>query len=82
MNLYQVYVGDHEWCYFVFSTSRNRAKSICVGHNADEEYTELGCLTLKKDVGGIEQIVDNPEDDGYDRVTASGFGYSNEEEDL
>lgn len=80
MNLYQVYVGGYEWCYFVFSTSRNRARSICVGHTGDEEYTDLGCITLKKDVGGVEQIIDNPDDDGYDRVMALGFDYKNKEE--
>jgi len=81
VNLYIVHVGDHEWCYFVFAGSANRARSICVHHFAEEEYIDLRAYLLNKDVGGqTDVVVDCPEDDGYDRVTALGRRYMSEEE--
>lgn len=48
MNLYQVYVGDHEWCYFVFSTSRNRARSICELFAEKDNVSEDGGKQMRR----------------------------------
>lgn len=78
VNLYSVVLGD-QWGYFVFAKSRNRARSLCVHHFAEEEYLDLSAYLLKKDVGGKTDVcVDCEEDEGYKRVLELGFGYREE----
>ena len=86
VNLYWVQVGYEEfsWGYFVFATSRNRAKSICVHHfHEEEEYIDFRTRTLKKNVNMVrrDSIIDSPDDPGYGRVTELGFYYVDEKED-
>ena len=81
MNLYLVYVGRFEWCCFVFTTSRNRAKMLvmqCFG--TDDPYTDYRCITKQKDVGGTERVIDWQEDEEYYRVTELGFSYKEPED--
>lgn len=80
MNLYQVYPTTYDYCYFVFAKTANRAKSLCTHYNTvDEDYIDLRCRLLKKNVGGEETVVDHPLDKDYARVLAEGFKYIEEE---
>jgi hypothetical protein len=82
INLY--WVCGCEWKYgvYVFTTSRNRAKSMAVGiFDESDIYTDMRCKTLKKDVGGRECVVDCELDDGYEKVVSLGFQFKSESEE-
>lgn len=83
MNLYQV-MPNYEYTYFVFAKTRNKAKAACVRRYVDEgeEYTDMRCKTLVKDVPShlIERlnhiyVIGSPGDEGYEVVKELGFEY-------
>ena len=83
MNLYQV-MPNYEYTYFVFAETRNKAKAACVRWYVDEgeEYTDMRCRTLAKDVPDhlLEQlnhiyVIDSPNSEGYKIVKELGFEY-------
>jgi len=77
VNLYAVSTKDWDWSIFVFASTGNKAKSLSVHCNDDEEYVDLRYSLLKKDVGGKNNaIVTDQDDEDYKRVDALGFGYS------
>ena len=87
VNLYQVMPRTYEYSYFVFAESRNEAKALCVDRNAsstdgDENYINLRCKTLKKDVDESYYctVIEAPEDKGYEYVKMLGFDYYTNEE--
>ena len=83
VNLYLVSPNnDYDYGYFVFASSRGKAKSLCVGYNnPDEQYLDFRINLMAKDVGGENNIVvDCPEDDGYKRVLATGHSYREQED--
>lgn len=82
VNLYWVNVGEHRYGYYVFASTPNKARALCVNQNSDdEEYINLRAYLRAKDVGGENNVVvDCPEDKGYPRVLAAGYYYSDAEE--
>ena len=79
MNLYWV-CDNNEYGAYVFAETRNRARSMMVGHFYDEEYIYLKAYLKKRDVGGEEAIVDDDTDKDYKRVTDLDFRFMTEEE--
>lgn len=80
MNLYRVTDANHEWCCFVFETSRYRAK-VRVANYFDEHYLSLRCKTLEKKVAiCCPMLVDDEEAEGYDIVLSYGYRYASIEE--
>ena len=86
MNLYKV-MPNHEYTYFVFAPTRNKAKVACVGFNhEDERYVDMRCHTLVKDIPcfsyddlGTVCVIDKPSGSAYDIVKELGFSFDDEE---
>jgi hypothetical protein len=83
VNLYYVHQENAEYGLFVFASTHNKAKSLCVNHFTDDEpYIDMRARIMVKNVGGTSNIVvDSDMDDAYKRVLAVGCGFINEEED-
>lgn len=83
VNLYSVQVGDEPYGYYVFTSTPNKARYLCVRRNSDnEEYICLRAYIMKKNVGGVNNIVvEYLDDDQYQRVTDAGCSYIEEEEE-
>jgi hypothetical protein len=81
VNLYWVNVLDEPYGYFVFASTENKAKALCVFHNSDdEEYINFRAYIIAKNVGGANNVVvDSPDDKDYGRVLATGNKYYDEE---
>jgi hypothetical protein len=81
VNLYWVNVVDKPYGYFVFASTANKAKTLCVYHNSDdEEYINLRAYIIARSVGGANNIVvDSSDDKDYSRVLATGNKYYDEE---
>lgn len=59
MNLYKVMPITYDWCCYIFAETRNKAKSMLVGHfDDDNKYIDFRCETIKKNVDGNSQICD------------------------
>lgn len=80
VNLYCV-SPNTDYGYFVFASSRGKAKSLCVGYNSpNEEYLDFRINLMAKDVGGENNVVvDDYLDKNYKRVLATGNYYSEED---
>lgn len=81
VNLYQVSPSSYDYCYFVFTRSRNKAKQLCTHYNDDsEDYTDLRCKLCEKNVNPEyeNKVVDNPDDKDYGYVCSLGFEYNKE----
>jgi hypothetical protein len=81
INLYWVF-SNADWGFYVFTTSRNRAKTLCLHYfRSDDQYTDYRVHTFKKNVGGeSDVVVASPDDKGYDRVLMLGYRYRDEGE--
>lgn len=77
INLYFVNVVDEPYGYFVFASTANKAKALCVYRNSDdEEYIYLRAYIRAKNVGGTNNVmVESPDDNDYSRVLATGNKY-------
>lgn len=83
VNLYWVREYDESYGYFVFASTANKARSLCVYRNSDnEEYINLRAYLKAKNVGGKNNVVVEAEfDKDYDRVLATGNGFRSEDGD-
>ena len=79
MNLYSVNCSE-DWQVFVFAETRNRAKMMFLDWYGDCFYIDIRARILKKDTGGIAEVVDTDWEDNYKRVTDLGFRYLTEGE--
>lgn len=84
VNLYFVHQEYAEYGCFVFASTRNKAKSLCVNHFTDDEsYIDMRSRTMAKNVGGRNNVVvDCQYDDAYKRVLDAGCEFISDEEEL
>lgn len=81
MNLYLVTDANYDWACFAFDTSRERAK-LRVAKEYGNEYIEMRCKTLKKEVNvPLPMLVTDADDEGYDIVLQCGYHYDTDEEE-
>jgi hypothetical protein len=81
VNLYCVGPVNAEYSCFVFASTANKARALCVNHFSDDEaYIDMRAYLRQKNVGGQNNvIVDSDFDKDYGRVTAAGCYYSSED---
>ena len=76
MNLYKVSDASYAWCAFTFAVKANYAK-LMVAHEFNEEYINLRCKTIKKDVGGEPEVCDG----NSERLLECGAQYAEADDD-
>jgi radical SAM superfamily enzyme with C-terminal helix-hairpin-helix motif len=82
VNLYWVTGCDEHYGYFVFASTPNKARALCVRKNSDDEdYISLRAYIMARNVGGLNNVVVEDETDrDYPRVLAAGCRFCTEEE--
>jgi hypothetical protein len=82
VNLYCVWPDNAEYSYYVFASSRNKAKALCIHHFTDsEEYIDFRTHIIAKNIGGKNNVVvDYPDGEQYERVLRYCGGYIEESE--
>jgi hypothetical protein len=80
INLYWVRrKGDIYIGMYVFAETPNKARAMATHEFSDDEdddYINLRAQILKKNVGGNSEIITSLEDEGFARVLAAGYRYT------